>query len=127
MEKILDLPLNGCQNSCLYIAPSPFRSPCLSISRLEDPTGVKVNPCPVRDYIIFITDLPPGMVTLRIYKHYGLFWVKPDSPSPNSFPKLLVLFTSSQSLRKFSQFTCNHLYWSTPSKMLVRPIHFIKP
>merc|ERR1712055_464239 len=70
----------------------PFRSPCLSISRLEDPTGVKVNPCPVRDYIIFITDLPPGMVTLRIYKHYGLFWVKPDSPSPSSVPKLTSSF-----------------------------------
>ena len=124
MEKILDLPLNGCQNSCLYIAP--FRTPCLSISRLEDPTGVKVNPYPVRDYIIFITDLPPGMVTLRIYKHYGLFWVKPDSPSPNSVPKLTSSFTHLvKAYRNSVNLPITISIGPHQTKKLVRPIHFI--
>ena len=70
----------------------PFCPPCLSISRLEDPTGVKVNLCPVRDYNIFINWSTNWHSDVENIQELQPFWVKPDSPSPSSVPKLTSSF-----------------------------------
>jgi len=71
-----------------------FRPPCPSISRLEDPTGVQLNLCPVRAYNIFINRSTNWHSDVENIQDLQPFWVKPDSPSPSSIPELTRSFIS---------------------------------
>ena len=71
-----------------------FRPPCPSISRLEDPTGVQLNLCPVRAYNIFIDRSTNWHSDVENIQDLQPFWVKPNSPSPSSVPELTRSFIS---------------------------------
>merc|ERR1739842_135324 len=71
-----------------------FRPPCPSISRLENPTGVQLNLCPVRAYNIFINRSIDWHSEVENIQDLKPFWVKPDSPSPSSIPELTRSFIS---------------------------------